>query len=32
VFYFGRDAAQTLGINEIPKDDVVLNPSLIFEK
>ena len=32
VFYFGRDAAQTLGINEIPKDDVILNPSLIFSK
>jgi len=32
VFYFGRDAADILGINEIPKDDVVLNPSLIFVK
>jgi IS30 family transposase len=32
VFYFGRDAAEILGINEIPKDDVVLNPSLIFGK
>jgi IS30 family transposase len=32
VFYFGRDTAEVLGINEIPKDDVVLNPSLIFGK
>jgi IS30 family transposase len=29
-FYFGNCAAQTLGIMEIHKDDVILKPSLIF--
>lgn len=32
VFYFGNHAAQALGVSEIQKDDVVLNPSLIFKK
>lgn len=31
-FYFGNCAAEALGVNEIYKDDVVLNPSLIFGK
>ena len=30
VFYFGRKAAELLGILEIPRDCVVLRPSLIF--
>jgi hypothetical protein len=29
-FYFGNCVAQTLGIIEIQKDDVILKPSLIF--
>lgn len=32
VFYFGNFAAEALGVSEIRKDDVVLNPSLIFKK
>ena len=32
VFYFGRHAAEALGISEIPKDAVILKPSLIFGK
>jgi IS30 family transposase len=32
VFYFGSNAAKVLGICEIPKDAVVLKPSLIFGK
>ena len=31
-FYFGNCAAEALGISEVPKDDVVLKPSLIFGK
>lgn len=30
VFYFGVSAAEMLGITEIPKDEVVLKPLLIF--
>ena len=30
VFYFGKKAAQLLTIQEIPRDSVVLRPSLIF--
>jgi IS30 family transposase len=29
-FYFGEKAAELLGISEIPRDSVVLRPSLIF--
>lgn len=32
VFYFGHYAAEALGVSEIKKDDVALNPSLIFGK
>lgn len=31
-FYFGNYAAEALGVSEIHKDDVILNPSLIFGK
>ena len=31
-FYFGGDTAKQLGINEIPRDEVLLKPSLIFGK
>lgn len=31
-FYFGNFAAEALGVSEIPKDAVVLKPSLIFGK
>lgn len=30
VFYFGNCVAEALGVSEIPKDSVVLKPSLIF--
>ena len=30
VFYFGKSAAEALGVTEIQMDDVVLKPSLIF--
>lgn len=29
-FYFGKNAAEALGVKEISEDDVVLKPSLIF--
>lgn len=32
VFFFGIHAAQALGVCEIPRDSVVLKPSLIFSK
>jgi IS30 family transposase len=32
VFYFGCHTAEALGVSEIQKDDVVLNPSLLFRK
>jgi hypothetical protein len=32
VFYFGHYAAENLGISKIQKDDVTLNPSLVFGK
>jgi len=31
-FYFGKSAAEALGISEIEKDSVILKPSLIFGK
>ena len=31
-FFFGDKTANMLGINEIPRDDVILHPSLIFGK
>jgi transposase, IS30 family len=31
-FLYGEDAARLLGLQEIPRDDVVLKPELIFKK